>query len=224
MTEFLRKHNAQRSVVLLDEFEKFKGLHSSLGWAQDKKMYQSFLEPWQEGVITDRGEGQAGRKIDCSKTIFLLTTNIGQEEIIKFYNDHVRKMESAELQSEEDVEWIQKELVDAKLGPLLRAFFQGIASDLSALYRRIDGIVPFLPFSKPEREVVADSVLRGFFAPYREPPRLDGPKELRRPIGSVLAHVYPELVSLTAGAYEEMDGAPSMHKVARRCRNEMVDL
>ena len=43
-------------------------------------MYQAFLEPWQEGTLTDQGSQAraAGHKIDCSRAIFICMTNLGQ--------------------------------------------------------------------------------------------------------------------------------------------------
>ncbi len=43
-------------------------------------MYQAFLEPWQDGTLTDQGSQAraTGHKIDCTKTIFICTTNLGQ--------------------------------------------------------------------------------------------------------------------------------------------------
>ena len=53
LTEWLRPRQGKDCIVFLDEFEKIKGLTNHLGWDQAKKMYQAFLEPWQEGTLTD---------------------------------------------------------------------------------------------------------------------------------------------------------------------------
>ena len=52
ISAFLRKRQSKDCIVFLDEFEKIKDLHSALGHAQAKKIYQAFLEPWQEGTLT----------------------------------------------------------------------------------------------------------------------------------------------------------------------------
>jgi hypothetical protein len=52
ISAFLRKRQLKDCIVFLDEFEKVKDLSSSLGHTQAKKIYQAFLEPWQEGTLT----------------------------------------------------------------------------------------------------------------------------------------------------------------------------
>ena len=41
LIEWLKKRQGRDVIVFLDEFEKIKGLKSSLGWSQDKKIWQS---------------------------------------------------------------------------------------------------------------------------------------------------------------------------------------
>ena len=41
----------KKCIVFLDEFEKMSDLTSALGWGQAKKIYQSFLEPWNDGMV-----------------------------------------------------------------------------------------------------------------------------------------------------------------------------
>jgi hypothetical protein len=73
LTEWLKARQGQDAIVFLDEFEKIKGLSSPLGWDQAKKIYQSFLEPWQEGTLTDVSAGSHHeQKIDCSRTVWIL--------------------------------------------------------------------------------------------------------------------------------------------------------
>jgi hypothetical protein len=52
ISAFLRTRQSKDCIVFLDEFDKIKDLHTALGHAQAKKIYQSFLEPWQEGNLT----------------------------------------------------------------------------------------------------------------------------------------------------------------------------
>jgi len=222
LISFLRRHDKERCVVLLDEFEKIRDLHSALGWAQDKKIYQSLLEPWQEGVITDRGAGNsAGEKISVSNKVFVLTSNIGQDKIIQFAEKHADKM-SADA-SHQIVQWIQRELVKKELLPCLRNFFMEISSELQALVSRIDCIVPFMPFTGKEQVVVADMELRKCFAEYRKPPKMEGPFEERRPIGNLIVAHKPPLSKLASSSYDSMEGARSMQRIARDIHGKLVE-
>jgi len=83
LTAWLRQRQGKKCIVFLDEFEKMKDLTSSLGWNQSKKIYQSFLEPWNDGTLSDQSAvsggytpnggvsstSSGGDKIDCSQSI-----------------------------------------------------------------------------------------------------------------------------------------------------------
>lgn len=51
LTHWLRMRQNKKCIVFLDEFEKMSDLTSALGWGQAKKIYQSFLEPWNDGIV-----------------------------------------------------------------------------------------------------------------------------------------------------------------------------
>ncbi len=53
--------------------------------------YQGFLEPWQEGTLTDPSSLER-KKMDCSKTIWICTTNLGQTEILDFARRHKQRL------------------------------------------------------------------------------------------------------------------------------------
>eukprot|EP00930_Biecheleria_cincta_P057178 TRINITY_DN43151_c0_g1_i1.p1 TRINITY_DN43151_c0_g1~~TRINITY_DN43151_c0_g1_i1.p1 ORF type:complete len:763 (-),score=151.31 TRINITY_DN43151_c0_g1_i1:148-2436(-) len=223
LIKFLREHYQERGVVLLDEFEKIRELTSALGWRQDKKIYSAFLEPWQEGVITDRGAGDlAGSKISVFNKVFVITSNLCQDKILEFAQKHAAKMASDV--SERDASWVQRELVKKELLPCLLRFFKDIDPELQALVSRIDCIVPFLPFSVREQHVVADMELRKFFAEYRNPPQMEGPLEERRPIGHLMVVHTPQVAELAASSYDRMEGARSMQRMARDLHGKLVEL
>jgi hypothetical protein len=218
LVKFLREQQGQRCVVVLDEFEKPKGLASALGWEQDGKIYKSFLELWQEGTLTDRGSGGAdgehGQQIDCSKAIFICTTNEGQEEIIDFAQTHQAWLYppcAAEgRQVEKVADRLQRELVKRTLRPKLIRFFQGMK--LEAIVRRLNIIIPFIPFSKSETLVVSDTYIRHLFGRLREPPAPDGPEP--RVVGSIAAMHTSGLCRCVAECYEPMEGASSLENGA----------
>jgi hypothetical protein len=225
LTSWLRARQGKNTIVFLDEFEKVKQLTSSLGHDQSKKIYQSFLEPWQEGVLTDQGKtGSASRssssnkssgnsnKIDCSKTVWILTSNWGQDEIVQFASDHqdrvYRKMDA------KDEAWLQMNLVKKILQPIVLKQFQGVHQELKALYSRIDKIVPFLPFTTREQKVVADTALRERENLYRLPAVLTGDPGQRRAIGNMHLTHTKEFGDHAANEYDPMQGARAMVAIA----------
>eukprot|EP00957_Ditylum_brightwellii_P204294 15338569-Ditylum_brightwellii.AAC.1 len=168
-------------------------LTSSLGWGQAKKIYQSFLEPWNDGTLSDQGamsgsnRGSAvmstsagGNKIDCTQCIW------------------------------KDVAWINKRLVEKILRPLCIREFGSVHEDIKALCRRIDLIVPFVPFTLNERKVVADIALTERFSCYREPCILKGPEDKRRSFGNLYLRSTRSFAKYAAGRYDPMQGASGM--------------
>lgn len=217
LTAFLRDRQQRNNIVFLDEFEKIDELVSSLGWGQSKKMYQAFLEPWQEGKLTDvgsqAGRGNAPQRIDVSRTVWILTSNWGQEEIVNFARANRQRVYGTI--SEGDVDWLQKELSQKTLVPLLLRRFKKVHAELQALSRRIDVVVPFLPFTEEQQIVVADTALRQALGVYRDPCVLEGPEDKKRLLGNVKLKHTSGLTKHASTFYDEMQGASSMCGIAR---------
>ena len=86
-----------------------------------------------------------------------------------------------------------------------------------ALARRIDDIVPFLPFTKNEQVVVADMELRHRMLEYRKPCVTKvpvGQEDKRRLLGNLKLRHTRSLTEYATTYYEEMQGASTMAKVA----------
>ena len=224
LTGWLRHRQGKKCIVFLDEFEKMKDLTSSLGWGQAKKIYQSFLEPWQDGTLSDQGAIAGGRhmsqtstggqKIDCSQSVWIMTSNWGQREIIDFCDENKDRMQSKI--EEKDSSWIQKELVKKILRPLCMRELASVHEDIKALCRRIDVIVPFVPFTMTERKVVADIALTHRFSLYREPCILTGPEEKRRSFGNLFLRSTKAFARYAASCYDPMQGASAMLSVVQQ--------
>jgi len=209
LIEWLRLREGLDTIVFLDEFEKIKGLTSALGWEQSKKIYQSFLEPWQEGLLSDTSS-RAGPKVDCSRVVWILTSNWGQEKIVTFAEKHPKITQKV---NEDDLAWIKRELIDKILTPEVLKQFKGVHSDVQALARRINYTIPFLPFTEDERDVVADMEIRRKFQQWRTPAVLQGPKEERKLYGNLhLVHT-PDFLEYAVSQYTAMEGASSMARV-----------
>lgn len=118
--------------------------------------------------------------------------------------------------------WIQKHLVKKILRPLCMQEFASVHEDLKALCRRVDVIVPFLPFSLAERKVVADIAVTERFSLYREPCVLGGPEEKRRSLGNLRLHSTRAFASYAAGCYDSMQGASGMLSVVQRADGKFL--
>eukprot|EP00960_Hanusia_phi_P024208 713382-Hanusia_phi.AAC.3 len=221
LVAFLRSRQGKRNIVLLDEFEKLADLVNCLGWGQAERIYNSFLEPWQDGYLTDPSRNSNGQKIDCRQTIFVCMSNRGQEEIIKFAKANPTVYKSQ--QDDSDRHWIKVNLVERILKPLWEKFFVGIKPELVALFRRFDAVIPFLPFTEKEQLVVADTVIRSYLARYRDPPQTDPSINLahRRMIGDLIVHHSRKVALLASESYCPFEGASSLQKYAK---NEISSL
>eukprot|EP00505_MAST-04D_sp_SCG-Rhode-Island_P000067 Stramenopile-MAST_4_protein_67 len=210
LTSWLRERQDRPTIVFLDEFEKTFGLHSALGHNQDKKIYQSFLEPWQDGKLTDQGRrtdgSHGGSRIDCSQTIWILTSNWGQDEIIKFAQ--INKDRVYGSITADDADWLQTHLAKKSLKGLIQQHFETLTrtGDLKALARRIDYIVPFMPFTKIEQAIVADTCCREAFGLYREPKIVNCPQKYRRFCGNLYLRHSKEYCNYVAHQYDESEG------------------
>eukprot|EP00937_MAST-01D_sp_MAST-1D-sp2_P001925 g1925.t1 len=236
ITAFLRTRQDRYTVVMLDEMEKPKDLVNEGGWDQSRPIYKSFLEPWQEGTIQNpgqQGHGAAGqgnlsaghraRSIDCSKCIFICTTNLCQAQIVDFAKEptNARRIHESGTHAHDGAHgaaalWIEEQLVRKIIEPQIFAFFRRINEELQALVRRIDCIVPFMPLAPEERVVVADMELRRFFLDFRHPPQWDEmPGKPQRLAGNLLVRHTDDVADLCAEAYDPMQGASSMHKACQ---------
>jgi len=181
-----------------------------------KKMYQTFLQVWQEGKLTDFGSGGTcgsdnntrGKEIDCSQAIFVCTTNEGQDKIIEFAEENHERVYGK--CGSDDVDWIQSKFVRKYKEEVLMKFFESVSPELQALVRRINLVVPFLPFTEDERHVVSDLEIRNVLSRWRDPPTE------KRGIGNIVVHHTAGLVDLVAQGYAPMEGASSLIGEAQR--------
>lgn len=176
--------------------------------------------------MTDVGNVGQGAKISCMRTIFMCTTNLGQDEIVQFAADNCERCYG--VLEPHDIDWIQKELVSKtlrgtkrKMGVFMR-FFKNISKELQALVRRIDCIAPFLPLAPLERAVVADTELRRFLGRYRDPPVEEGPRVNMRLLGNLVVHHDPDLCESFAEHYQEMEGASSLLRPVKDLINRLT--
>ena len=123
LTEALRRR--PYSVVLLDELEK-----------AHPDVFNLLLQIFDEGRITD----SKGRKVNCKNALFIMTSNLGSDLLLK-------KME------QKKGGWTKEELLSV-IDPVLKATFR------PEFLNRLDEILPFLPLTVRDMEKIVEIQLK----------------------------------------------------------------
>ncbi len=121
LTEALRRR--PYAVVLLDEIEK-----------AHPDVFNILLQIFDDGRITDG----KGRKVNCKNALFIMTSNLGSEELMKLIS------QKKELGKEKILE-----VVD----PVLKSHFR------PEFLNRVDEILPFLPLKENQMVHIVDMQL-----------------------------------------------------------------
>ncbi|KAF2806916.1 uncharacterized protein BDZ99DRAFT_465668 [Mytilinidion resinicola] len=143
LNNFLASNSGQRSVVFLDEFDKT---------AQEVRT--SLLTVCESGKYEDRRHNTA---IDCSRTIWIMATNLGKSLIETFY---AKKMDN---KSDEERDKVPIKPLQDDLKKLFSKHWK------PALASRIKLIVPFFPFSRGEAAVVTHKFFLDLFDQVKKP-------------------------------------------------------
>jgi len=133
------------AVVLLDEVEK-----------AHPDVLTIMLQLFDEGRLTD-GKGQT---VECKDAIFIMTSNLGQEEVAQ-EGQNLRKEASLKgglgekdkfsENGEEDESSISRRFIEKRMQPILRSHFRR-----DEFLGRINDIILFLPFNKTELNQIVD--------------------------------------------------------------------
>ncbi len=118
LTESIRRR--PYTVVLLDEIEK-----------ADHDVFNILLQVFDEGRLTD----SKGRKVNCKNALFIMTSNIGSEEL-------------------QNSKHTTKEDIIATIDPILRRHFR------PEFLNRLDEILPFMPLKEEVMESIVEIQLR----------------------------------------------------------------
>lgn len=132
LNNFLAAHDGQRAVVFMDEFEK-----------TTKDVHRSLLLPFESGAFQDRRNGS---KLDCSKIIWILAANVG-EELIRNFWDNGKWDGRVDI----DTESLSTELENL-----------AITTFGAPLTGRLSYTIPFLPFTQLEQAITTYKFLREF--------------------------------------------------------------
>lgn len=189
LNNFLAEHSGKRAVVFLEEFEKTTAA-----------VHMSLLLPFESGTYHDR---RNQKKLDCSKIIWILAANLGEQVIQEFW--------SSKIKGRSDIQNLH---VDSdKLSTLLeRVAIQKFGAPLTG---RLWYTVPFLPFSELEQAVATYNFMRDF------------KNEIRKPV-DVQAKLFPRRLvlnytndghlaqHLAKQSYNDELGASSLQKAVYR--------
>lgn len=122
LTEALRRR--PYSVVLLDEVEK-----------AHPDVFNILLQIFDDGRITD----SKGRTVNCKNAIFIMTSNLGSQQLLE-------KLEKSEKLNKDDILQI--------VTPILKAHFR------PEFLNRLDDILPFRPLRKEDMAKIVEIQLK----------------------------------------------------------------
>lgn len=116
LTEALRRR--PYSVVLFDEIEK-----------AHHDVFNILLQLFDDGRITD----SKGRTVNCKNALFIMTSNLGSQQLLEKMEQH---------------RTLSKEAILDLLDPILKAHFR------PEFLNRLDEVLPFLPLKKEDMEKI----------------------------------------------------------------------
>lgn len=117
LTEAIRRR--PYSVVLLDEIEK-----------ANPDVFNILLQIFDDGRLTD----SQGRTVNCKNALFIMTSNLGSEQIL-------------EKLSTQKTAWSKEEMLKV-IDPILKRHFR------PEFLNRLDEILPFLPLQEKDMEKI----------------------------------------------------------------------
>ena len=201
LNKFLVGNAGARSVVFLDEIDK-----------TTDEVRQALLLTLDSGIYRDRIDN---KKIDCSKTIWIMAANHGEELIKKYWEGHLQDL------PEERHEFIHlSPPFKALRKNLKRAFANKFGSPLSG---RITSVIPFLPFTVNERAVVASTFIRQLRNEVRKKIDVDANEFIRR-VHLNLVDEWQIAKHLVKEGYEQAEGARSLgNEVYRQITLRLVN-
>ncbi len=123
LTEKIRRH--PYSIVLLDEIEK---AHPDIT--------HILLQVFDDGRLTD----SKGRVVNCKNALFIMTSNVGSEQLLKHLSQNQKIRD--------------KESLMRVIEPEIKAFFK------PEFLNRLDDIIPFFPLTENEMESIVQIQLQ----------------------------------------------------------------
>ena len=141
LNNHLAEYADKKTVVFLDEFDKTTA-----------DVRKALLLLFESGFYKDR---RNNKKIDCTKVIWFLAANLGEDMINKFALKHVN-----------DHDTISKTAMDIIQKELQREIIQAIGAPLAG---RLSAFIPYLPFNALEQAVATYKFMRELRNNVRKP-------------------------------------------------------
>ncbi|KAI8635425.1 P-loop containing nucleoside triphosphate hydrolase protein [Xylariaceae sp. FL1651] len=200
INNFLANHSSQRCIVFLDEFEK-----------TTSDIHQALLLPFDNGEYEDR---RSRSKVDCSKTIWILATNVFDPLIKNFTTRNPEILGEDETAKQKLVKQLSRELREScidKFG--------------APITGRISEVIPFLPFNLEEQAVIVHKFLQELKERVRAPVVLpqNGREQL---LGNISLRVRKDASvcrSLAAAEYSPDLGARSLATAVKIVEERLVE-
>lgn len=201
LNNFLSNYNNNNNIVILDEFDKM-----------DNEIIKGFLEIFETGTYIDSRYGV--KEIDCKKTIWILTLNCADDEILSF----VKKNKYLTYPT---IYHIGKKLNNLyhNLTKIVRQNLQNNFGQ--ALTSRLRNIIPFLPFIEEDIFVISENSLNNFVLCLKEPIDIKKRKFLP-PINIIIKDHDNKLLKYISSNYNIPAGARSIEPVICELSNDIV--
>jgi hypothetical protein len=188
---FISANAGSFCVVVLDEFEKM-----------DFEVRETLLNALESGEWRDKRSGGKQGIINASKVVWILTTNALDHYIKSFFERNPHNDNISEEQMKNLLEKLEEEL-----RPPTKNIFG------APLARRIDFVVPFIPFTPEEANVIADIDIRKFVNECGLPPPKVPKKDETPQVRDVKLILDEKVTEFFGGKYEQEGGASSIYKV-----------
>lgn len=189
LNNFLGEKVGERCVIFLDEVEK-----------ATVEIRNAMLKLFEQGFYRDR---RFSKRIDCSKVIWVLASNLGCEIIQKFWAERSKDLPE---ERQEEVSFTSLE----------RCLKQSIINNLGAPFTgRLTSIIPFMPFSLEEQAVATYKFMRNLWTEVRKPIDVASKRFPRHLFvnynddGAIAAHI-------AKGNYSTETGARSLERAVNR--------
>ena len=198
LNNFVMEHRERIGVVNLDEFDRL-----------DAKVLSGLFTIFDKGEWVDKRSCSAyqTKAINCSKIVWILTTNVFDDQIDAFYTKEKDAFKKRDWKSiERKMKKGFKSIVSLQFG--------------DAMARRLGPVIPFVPFNKADRVALIEAEIDCWRVSYASPAPLQrsNPDAPVRLVGNFSFTVDPLVVEHIAAAYDKHQGATSL----RDCLEEEI--
>jgi ATP-dependent Clp protease ATP-binding subunit ClpA len=188
LNNFVVEHDGRPGIVVLDEFDKLT-----------TSTYDGFYTTVAEGRWIDKrlipGTNQT-REVDSSRIVWILTTNTFDSDVQRLWSKHQDTFVDYDRYS------TLKKRITASFKPLLRDKFG------DALARRLDRVLPFVPFETAECRVLVRSKLEDLAQAYAAP---EDPESSQLVSGLTMTYT-DTVIKHIAAEYHLSEGSSSLLK------------